>query len=85
MSSNDNNEIIDLNDVEVSGSQDINDISLDKKYSSICGISESEINTYFDPEIKALADEQEISIEVTKEKLAEKIIVVKRKMVFSKS
>lgn len=55
-----------------SGLNQLNDISLDKKYSSICGISESEINTYFDPEIKALADEQEISIEVTKEKLAEK-------------
>ena len=54
-----------------SGLNQLNDISLDKKYSSICGISESELGEYFMPEIEALAEEQEMSIEETKAKLAQ--------------
>ncbi|MBQ8013732.1 MAG: AAA family ATPase, partial [Treponema sp.] len=54
-----------------SGLNQLNDISLDKKYSSICGVSESELVEYFMPEIEALAEEQEMSIEETKAKLAQ--------------
>ena len=54
-----------------SGLNQLNDISLDKKYSSICGVSESELGEYFMPEIEALAEEQEMSIEETKAKLAQ--------------
>ncbi|MBR1721008.1 MAG: PD-(D/E)XK nuclease domain-containing protein, partial [Treponema sp.] len=39
-------------------------------YSSICGISESELTEYFTPEIEALAQEQEMTVEETKLKLA---------------
>ena len=53
-----------------SGLNQLDDISLDKKYSSICGISEFELEQYFEPEIKALAEEQEMSVEETKLKLA---------------
>jgi len=53
-----------------SGLNQLNDISLDKQYSSICGISETELEEYFMPEIKALAIEQEMSVVDTKEKLA---------------
>ncbi len=54
-----------------SGLNQLNDISLDKKYSSICGVSESELGEYFMPEIEALAEEQEMSLEETKAKLAQ--------------
>ena len=54
-----------------SGLNQLEDISLDKAYSSICGISESELENYFTPEITALAQEQEMTIEETKEKLAQ--------------
>ena len=54
-----------------SGLNQLDDISLDKKYSSICGVSESELEEYFMPEIEALAEEQEMSIEETKAKLAQ--------------
>ncbi len=54
-----------------SGLNQLNDISLDKKYSSICGVSESELEKYFTPEIEALAEEQEMSLEKTKIKLAQ--------------
>ena len=33
------------------------DISLDKKYAGICGISETELTDFFEPEINVLADE----------------------------
>ena len=54
-----------------SGLNQLNDISLTEKYSSICGISESELEEYFMPEIEALAERQEMSIEETKAKLAQ--------------
>ena len=54
-----------------SGLNQLNDISLTQKYSSICGVSESELEKYFMPEIEALAEEQEMSIEETKAKLAQ--------------
>ncbi|MBQ8679790.1 MAG: AAA family ATPase [Treponema sp.] len=54
-----------------SGLNQLNDISLTEKYSSICGISESELEQYFIPEIEALAERQEMNLEETKEKLAQ--------------
>ncbi len=54
-----------------SGLNQLNDISLDSEYSSLCGISETELEQYFDPEIKALAEKQEMTVEETKAKLAE--------------
>ena len=53
-----------------SGLNQLNDISLDRAYSSICGISESELEKCFVPEIVALAEEQDMTVEATKEKLA---------------
>ena len=54
-----------------SGLNQLNDISLDSAYSSICGISETELEKYFTPEIKNLAERQEMNVEETKSKLAE--------------
>lgn len=54
-----------------SGLNQLNDISLTQKYSSICGISESELEKYFMPEIEALAERQEMTLEETKAKLAQ--------------
>jgi hypothetical protein len=41
----------------------LKDISLDKRYAGICGISETELSQYFQPELAALAEEQEMTIE----------------------
>ncbi len=54
-----------------SGLNQLNDISLTQSYSSICGVSESELEKYFMPEIEALAQRQEMSLEETKAKLAQ--------------
>ena len=54
-----------------SGLNQLNDISLDRAYSSLCGISESELEKYFEPEITALAEEQEMTVAETKAKLAQ--------------
>ncbi len=54
-----------------SGLNQLNDISLNEAFSSICGISESELTEYFMPEIEALAKRQEMTVEETKKKLAE--------------
>ena len=53
-----------------SGLNQLNDISLSKDYSALCGISESELDEYFVPEIEALAKEQEMTVLEAKEKLA---------------
>ena len=53
-----------------SGLNQLNDISLDRTYSSICGISESELERYFSPEIEALANQQDMTVAETKKKLA---------------
>ena len=53
-----------------SGLNQLNDISLSKDYSALCGISESELDEYFVPEIEALAKEQEMTVAEAKEKLA---------------
>ena len=54
-----------------SGLNQMNDISLNRSYSSICGISESELDKYFQPEIEKLAEDQEMTVAETKAKLAE--------------
>ena len=39
------------------------DVSLDRRYSSICGITETELEDVFQPEIKEMAEEQNLSYE----------------------
>jgi hypothetical protein len=41
------------------------DISLDEEYSGICGISESELTAYFQPEIESLAEKRKLTYEET--------------------
>ena len=53
-----------------SGLNQLNDISLNKDYCTLCGISETEIEEYFNPEIENLAKQQEMTVPETKEKLA---------------
>ena len=54
-----------------SGLNQLNDISLNAEYSSLCGISKDELEQYFSPEIKALAEKQEMTVAETMTKLAE--------------
>ena len=53
-----------------SGLNQLEDISLEEKYSSICGISETELIQYFMPEIEELAQKKKLSVEETKKRLA---------------
>lgn len=53
-----------------SGLNQLNDISMSQDYSALCGISESELQSYFEPEIEELAKKQEMTIEEAKERLA---------------
>ena len=53
-----------------SGLNQLNDISLNKNYCTLCGISELELEKYFEPEIEKLAEEQEMTVSQAKEKLA---------------
>ena len=53
-----------------SGLNQLNDISLDRTYSSLCGISETELEKYFEPEIAGLAEDYGMTVSETKEKLA---------------
>ncbi|MDR3308363.1 MAG: ATP-binding protein [Tannerella sp.] len=45
------------------------DISMDKQYAGICGISEEELLGNFEPELRALAEEQEMTYEETLAKM----------------
>ncbi len=45
------------------------DITLDKRYADICGISEKELHTYFNNSIKELADENSMTIDEAYAKL----------------
>ncbi|MDR1791979.1 MAG: ATP-binding protein, partial [Bacteroidales bacterium] len=57
---------------QVSVFSDLNhlvDISMNKKYAQICGISEAELLTNFRPDIENLATENEMSVEETIDKL----------------
>ena len=53
-----------------SGLNQLDDISLSEDYSSICGISEKELEKYFEPEISALAEKQNLTVQETKNMLA---------------
>ena len=39
----------------------LRDISMEKQYAGICGITQEELEANFQPEIRALADEQELT------------------------
>lgn len=41
----------------------LNDISMDERYVSLCGITEEELHQYFEPDIRVLADRQRMSYE----------------------
>jgi hypothetical protein len=47
----------------------LTDISLDNEFAGICGISETELTQYFQPEINALAEENELTYDETLAKL----------------
>ena len=47
----------------------LRDISLSGTYSAVCGITEDELREYFDPEIKALAQEKNTTVEATLQRL----------------
>ena len=46
-----------------SAANNLQDISSNKKYASICGISENELHTFFDDEIKDFAEEENVSVD----------------------
>lgn len=50
----------------------LQDISMDRRFSSICGIDEQELHSYFDNEIRVLSEAQNITYKQTREKLREK-------------
>ena len=54
-----------------SGLNQLDDISMAGDFSSLCGISESELEAYFMPEIEGLAKKFSLSLQETKEKLAQ--------------
>lgn len=53
-----------------SGLNQLDDISLNSDFAALCGISESELDEYFTPEIENLAKEKEMTVAEAKEKLA---------------
>lgn len=53
-----------------SGLNNLNDISMDVRYSDICGISEQELKSYFSESVKTLAEVNGLSVEECYEKLA---------------
>lgn len=46
-----------------SAANNLEDISMNKKYASICGISENELHSYFDAEIKDFAEEENVTLD----------------------
>ena len=53
-----------------SGLNQLDDISMNQDFCTLCGIAESELEEYFEPEIAALAEAQEMTSSETTEKLA---------------
>lgn len=53
-----------------SGLNQLDDISMYEDYSGLCGISQNELEHYFEPEINALAEKQKMTVDVAKETLA---------------
>ena len=54
-----------------SGLNNLYDITLDRNFSTICGITQDELNKYFDDRLPAIADEYGITIEELKLKIKE--------------
>ena len=54
-----------------SGLNQLDDISMAEDFSSLCGISESELDKYFSPEIEELSKKFKLSLSETKKKLAQ--------------
>ena len=54
-----------------SGLNQLNDISMNRDFSLLCGIAESEVEKYFGPELEATATVQKMTVPETKEKLAQ--------------
>ncbi|MCQ2188742.1 MAG: ATP-binding protein [Paludibacteraceae bacterium] len=55
-----------------SAANNLNDISKDDKYSSICGISERELHKYFDEEVESFANKKGVSKDEIYERLKKK-------------
>jgi hypothetical protein len=55
-----------------SGLNQLDDITLNKNYASICGITQAELESNFEPEIKQLADSDNLTYEDTLKKLKER-------------
>jgi hypothetical protein len=55
-----------------SGLNQLNDLSFDKNYSAICGITQQELENYFAPEIKLLGDNNGLTYDETLAELKEK-------------
>ena len=54
-----------------SGLNQLDDISLNKDFCTLCGISDIELEKYFGPEIEKLAKDQELTVQEAKNKLAQ--------------
>lgn len=52
-----------------SGINNLNDISLDSDFNALCGISESELNSYFSDGLRTLAEEEDLTPEELHEEL----------------
>ncbi len=54
-----------------SGLNNLKDISMDARYTDICGISEEDLKKYFDESVKELADANDLSVEACYAQLAD--------------
>ena len=54
-----------------SGLNNLKDISMDARYTDICGISENELKRYFDDSVKELAEANALTVKETYSKLAD--------------
>ena len=52
-----------------SGLNQLDDISLYEDYSAICGLTNEELDKFFEPELKALAEKNKMTVPAVKEKL----------------
>jgi hypothetical protein len=55
-----------------SGMNNPDDISMDSHYADLCGISEEELHTYFDADIKTLAEDNSLTYEAACQKLKDR-------------
>jgi hypothetical protein len=55
-----------------SGMNNPDDISMDSHYADLCGISEEELHTYFDADIKTLAEDNGLTYELACQKLKDR-------------